>query len=412
MVQSDKILSDKVSEAMTLVSNSSHSVEARLRKLDIVPAQRAKLSHEVYSEISNCNAKLDEFGALLKSKCQTREELLLAKGMQKTHEFEELETNFNQLDATQIDLTILHQDLASSHRQLSTFAARFLDFQAAEEKHNTEIATIHGTLQRLEEFTVTDHTKFEKWCTKLESLIQEHQGIWESRLHAVESRIGTAVFELCFVREEMVSGLANLHREIKDTQSVLEDSLRKNQEQAVDEIQKLHEQLAARLKEEMQLRILKLQEISQQKENNTSAISRRCDTLKLNLSKECTIGSSQLETPKWDNSLLTSTERQTDNAITSLSQTGFERMRQEMCEGDAEPCNAFMEERKCQLHFERDVFPRQTTESRVDFAKLSQRSAEIVSRIAATCQELCGRGELLPNTLSTSTGPTMSTFHP
>merc|ERR1712137_948339 len=92
-----------------------------------------------------------------------------------------------------------------------------------------------------------------------------------------------------------MGGLANLRQKIEDTEGTLERSFQNDQQHAAGEIRKEHQKLVNSLKEETRLRSLSLQEICKKVENDISALSEKCDTLKLDVSKEYKNRHSQLE---------------------------------------------------------------------------------------------------------------------
>merc|ERR1719502_1160210 len=198
----------------------------------------------------------------------------------------------------------------------------------------------------------------------------------------------------------------------------------------------MHQQLANNLKEETWLRFVNLQETSGKVENDISAMSRKCDALKSELSKELKINCSQLErtTSERYSTWTDSVERQMSN-VTSSTQAALDTMRQELQQRTEELRNGSMEGRNSQLKIgeeerlafrkahednmrwleaERDTRLRQTTELRADFVKavtkeredrikdISEHRSEI-SRVVREWQAFKNSGGLSANRSCAST---------
>jgi len=307
------------------------------------------------TEISNCNARFDKFGASLKTECATRQVLLAAEGMTRARELEELKVKLHQLAAA-----------------------------------NDEIATVRASLQRLDESSLVDKTNY----TRLESLISELQ----SRLHTVEPRLDTTTLELNSVREEVSSGFANLHQKVKDVENALERCWQDKQQQLSDEAQRHYQEFSNRLEEEARLRILSFQEVSQKNVDDMEAMVWRCDKLKLELSEACKIGCNRVErTASECHTAFAATTGQQISYLTSLMQTSLERVQQDlhrkleelrcdfheershqskMKEEERTVLRKLIEEHSSSLEIERETRLRQTTELRVDFVKALTKERE------------------------------------
>jgi len=135
------------------------------------------------TEASISRAKFDELGESLKSECLRCQELLAIDGVTMTHELQQ---------------------------------ARCLDFEAAEEKHNAEIMTLHLSLQQLEESILEDRLKFEKQWTGLKG--------------------------------EVTAGFANLCQELGNPESSLERSCQNDQQHFASGTEMMHQQVSECLK--------------------------------------------------------------------------------------------------------------------------------------------------------------------
>jgi len=278
----------------------------------------AKMESRFDAEVSNWYAKLDDCCASLKSECQANHKLLREESTTRTHVFEELKVKLNQHGVAHMDLVASHQVLTSLLNELSVshvehqkkyiesrsrlesrFEAdcesRLLEPGVAEQKRDVEIATLRATVQRLEESEPLERAKFEKRCAAIESLIQEHQGIWESRFHAIEPRIDTAASTLSSLREEVTAGFADLRRKIEDTESAPQRTFQNGQQQALDEAHKAQQHLPHSLKEETRLQVVGFEKIPRKMENDMSELTRKCDTLKLGSTKEFDASCSQVD---------------------------------------------------------------------------------------------------------------------